>query len=60
MALHFLKSYSTENINVGLFKADAKTHRKWQWEYVELISSLEIVRISAYDSVKFLMEFLCI
>lgn len=43
MALHFLKGYSTENVNATLFQVDEKTFRRWQWEYTSLIANLCVV-----------------
>jgi hypothetical protein len=44
-ALLFLKNYQTEHQNSALFSVDEKTFRKYQWIFVNLISTkLNVVR----------------
>ena len=43
MALHFLKTYSTEHTARVIFKCDEKTYRKWVWAFAKRISSLDVV-----------------
>lgn len=42
-ALHFLKCYCTEANNAGIWGCDEKTHRKWTWTFVKIISKLKLV-----------------
>ena len=46
MALHFLKSYSTETQLASLFGVDEKTYRKWAWFYVISIRKLSRFYVS--------------
>lgn len=42
-ALLFLKQYNTETTNSVLIKADEKTIRKYIWNFIHLISELQVV-----------------
>ena len=42
-ALHFLKTYATENASRAILKADECTIRKWRWHFVELLAELKTV-----------------
>lgn len=44
-ALLFLKVYAIEHVNAALVHSDEKTFRKWSWEFVQLLSFIEVVRI---------------
>lgn len=41
----FLKNYNKEHVNASIVGVDEKTFRKWTWQFVELLSELDVVRI---------------
>lgn len=43
--LNFLKQYTTKHNRHSILKSDEKTIRKWTWVAVELMSSLNVVKV---------------
>ena len=41
--LMFLKVYATEHVHAALAGVGEKTYRKWQWIFVKLLASLQLV-----------------
>ena len=41
--LHFLRVYNTEEVNCTMFGCSEKTFRKWIWEGIDAIGSLQLV-----------------
>ena len=44
-ACMFLKVYGTEDVHCSIAQVDRNTFRKWSWYYIQLLSSLDLVRI---------------
>lgn len=48
--LIFLKTYGTEHVNSALVGVDEKTFRLWVWNFIELLSQMNVVNIyNTYD-----------